>query len=191
MSLTDTLPPKVEYGMNVFLETLPLWLLQWRAQGFCYEAGVKVKTPSRLSLGQHVTIQRGSLLHCGGKAWCNYKGKIVLLDHVVIGPGCILYGAGEITVGAYSHLGPGAMIIAQGGIIDGPNRLTPTPDRVHEPVTIGPGCWIGAGAVILGNTTLGDSCTVGPNSVVKGHYEAGTTLIGNPARVSRHIPQGA
>ena len=44
------------------------------------------------------------------------------------------------------------------------------------------GVWVGAGAVILGNSTLGDNCVVGPNSVVSGDYPAGTTLIGNPAR---------
>ena len=190
MSLTDIQLLKAEHKTNIFLEFLPLWLLQWKARSFRYEAGVKVKTPSRLSLGNNVTIQRGSLLHCGGKPWCDYQGKITLLDHVVIGPHCILYGAGEITVGAYTHLGPGAMIIAQGGVVNGPNRLTPTPDRVHESIIIGKGCWIGAGAVILGGSILEENCTIGPNSVVKGHYEAGTTLIGNPARVSRNIHQG-
>ena len=189
MLSTAMRPSRVEYGINLILEVLPLWLTQWKAWHFCCELGVKVKTPSRLSLGHHVVLQRGSLLHCGGKPWCDYKGKIVLHDYVVIGPACTLYGAGEIEVGAYSHLGPGAMIIAQGGVIDGPNRLTPTPDRIHAPVTLGKGCWIGAGAVILGGTTLGDCCTVGPNSVVTGHYAAGTTLIGNPARVARQVSQ--
>ncbi len=37
------------------------------------------------------------------------EGEIVLGDHVVIGPGCILYGAGGIFMGEYTHLGPGVI----------------------------------------------------------------------------------
>ncbi|MFQ6023268.1 MAG: DapH/DapD/GlmU-related protein [Acidiferrobacterales bacterium] len=75
------------------------------------------------------------------------------------------------------------MILSQSGLPTD-RRLSANPDILFEPVNIGKGCWIGAGAVILGNTVLGDNCTVGPNSVVKGHYPANTVLIGNPARVS-------
>jgi acetyltransferase-like isoleucine patch superfamily enzyme len=79
-------------------------------------------------------------------------------------------------------MGPGAMIMAQAGDVTSMNRLTDRPGHRNEPVEIGEGVWIGAGAIILGNTCLGNNCVVGPNSVVSGDYPAGTTLIGNPAR---------
>lgn len=160
------------------------------ASGLRCESGVKVKTPSRLKLGRGVTLQRRSLLHCGGKSWSDYEGAIDLGDHVVIGPNCILYGAGGIRVGAYSHLGPGAMIITQSGVVDDDRRFSVAPARLHEPVDVGQGVWIGAGAVLVGGTKLGDGCTVSPNSVVSGEYEPGTTLVGNPARVARRHPVG-
>lgn len=166
-----------------FLELLPLRILKFRASGLLYESHVQVKSPDRLKLGCNVLIQRDSILHCGGRKWCNFGGKIVLEDNVVIGPKCVVYGAGEVYLGAYTHLGPGVMILSQSGLPTD-RRLSANPDILFEPVNIGKGCWIGAGAVILGNTVLGDNCTVGPNSVVKGHYPANTVLIGNPARVS-------
>ena len=172
-----------------FLELLPLRILKFRASGLLYESHVQVKSPDRLKLGCNVLIQRDSILHCGGKKWCNFNGRIVLGDSVVIGPKCVLYGSGEIYVGTYTHLGPGVIITSQSGL-PSDNRLSPTPDLLFEPVKIGKGCWIGAGAVVLGNTILGDSCTVGPNSVVKGHYAANTVLIGNPARISSHSDKG-
>jgi len=167
---------------DYLLERLPVRLAKLTVPGFRCEPGVIVKAPSRLQLGRNVVLQRRSMLHCGGRDWCDWGGGIELDDGVVIGPNCTLYGAGRISIGAYSHLGPGAMIMAQAGDVRSRDRLTSRPGHVNEPVTIGQGVWIGAGAVILGNTTLGDNCVVGPNSVVSGNYESGTTLIGNPAR---------
>jgi acetyltransferase-like isoleucine patch superfamily enzyme len=182
-------PPPIEqkpgFGHRLsdfLLERLPVRLAKLTARGLRCEPGVVVKTPSRLRLGRNVVLQRRATLHCGGKDWCAWGGGIELADGVVIGPNCALYGAGTIRIGAYSHLGPGAMIMAQAGDVTSRNRLTSRPGHVNEPVTIGQGVWIGAGAVILGNTTLGDNCVVGPNSVVSGSYDEGTTLIGNPAR---------
>ena len=165
------------------LECLPARLAKFTAPGLRCEPGVVVKTPSRLRLGRNVVLQRRAILHCGGKDWCAWGGGIQLDDGVVIGPNCTLYGAGTIQIGAFSHMGPGAMIVAQSGDMASSNRLTSRPGHINEPVRIGQGVWIGAGAIILGNTTLGDNCVVGPNSVVSGDYESGTTLIGNPARV--------
>jgi acetyltransferase-like isoleucine patch superfamily enzyme len=171
--------------VDALLELLPARFTKLSASGFSCEPGVVVKTPSRLKVGKGVVLQRRALLHCGGKAWCGYRGGISLADHVVVGPNCILYGAGHIDVGEYTHFGPGAMVMAQAGDPDSMERQTTEPGRANDPVTIGKGVWVGAGAVILGNTVLGDNCVVGPNSVLSGHYEAGTTLIGNPARAVR------
>lgn len=169
------------------LERLPVRLAMFGAEKLRCEKGVTLKTPSRLFLGSGVTLQRGCLLHCGGRDWCDYDGAIHLGNHVVIGPNCILYGAGHIYIDDYSHLGPGSMIVTQAGVVDGDNRFSLEPERIHEPVRLGRGVWIGAGAVIVGGTRLGDGCTVSPNSVVSGDYGAGTTLVGNPARVARQL----
>lgn len=168
--------------LDALAELLPTRLAKLSAHGLRCEPGVVVKTPSRLLLGRDVVLQRRALLHCGGKDWCDYGGGIELGNGVVVGPGCTLYGAGTIQVGDFSHLGPGAMLMAQAGNVASQNRLTARPGHVNEPIVIGQGVWIGAGAVILGNTHLGDNCVVGPNSVVSGDYPDGTTLIGNPAR---------
>lgn len=171
------------------LELVPLRLVKLRAINLVCERNVHVKSPHRLELGSNVTIQSDVLIHCGGRAWCDYRGKVAIGNNSVIGPCCILYGAGEINIGPYVHFGPGAMVMSQSGV---PNdrQLTSTPSYSFEPVVIGNGCWIGAGAVILGGTTLGDRCIVAPNSVVKGHYPAQTTLIGNPARISARPSSG-
>lgn len=167
------------------LELLPARFGKLGAPGLRCERGVFIKTPSRLILGRNVVLQRRALLHCGGKEWCDYGGGIELGDNVVVGPSCKLYGAGTIRIGAYSHLGPGSMVIAQCGDVDTADRETEHFGHVNDPIVLGKAVWIGAGAVILGGTNLGDNCVVGANSVVSGDYPAGTTLIGNPARPVR------
>jgi len=171
--------------LNSLLELLPTKLAKLWARQLSCEAGTKVVMPTRLYVGRGVTLQRRCLLHCGGKSWCDYEGSITLGDHVVIGPNCVLYGAGVIRIGDYTHLGPGAMIMTQSGVVDDKSRFSLAPARIHEAVEIGRGVWIGAGAVLVGGTRLGDGCTVSPNSVVSGEYGPGTTLVGNPARVAR------
>ncbi|WP_016834997.1 serine O-acetyltransferase [Herbaspirillum lusitanum] len=49
--------------------------------------------------------------------------------------------------------------------------------------TLGRGVIIGAGAQVLGGFTVGDGAKVGSNAVVVKEVPAGTTAVGNPARI--------
>ncbi len=42
------------------------------------EDDVLIISPQNLVLGKNVLIQKGTILHCGGKKWSNHKGKITL-----------------------------------------------------------------------------------------------------------------
>lgn len=55
----------------------------------------------------------------------------------------------------------------------------------HDPVEIGPGSWLGAGAVILPGTRLGRNTVVGAGAVVRGHYPDHAVLAGVPAKLVR------
>jgi len=142
----------------------------------------RVKSPSRLTLGRGVSVQLGSIVHCGGKPWSEFEGHVRLGDGVAIGPYCILYGAGGIELCDYVHLGPGVKLMAQAGRHDA-KRLGPDPTYNFAPIRIGAGSWIGAGAVILGGATLGRCVNVAPNSVVVGEVPDYAVVVGNPARV--------
>jgi serine acetyltransferase len=57
---------------------------------------------------------------------------------------------------------------------DGPDAAAPVlGDRVD----------VGAGAIVLGALTVGDDAVIGAGSVVVHDVAAGTTVVGNPARV--------
>jgi maltose O-acetyltransferase len=125
------------------------------------------------------------MAHVGTDAF--YLDEITLLndqnitigDHVSIGAQCWLNGYGGITIGSDTMIGPGVFIhSANHKIVGG----TVDPDEWDErPVTIGQGCWIGAGSIVLPGTTLDDGCVVGAGSVLHGHYGAGV-VFGPKAR---------
>jgi len=142
----------------------------------------RVKSPSRLLPGSNVTIQQGSILHCGGKAWSGFRGYIRLGNGVKIGPYCVVYGAGGVELEDLVHLGPGVKLMSQAGKHDA-MRLTPTPNYLLESIHIGAGSWIGAGAVILGGSQIGRCVSVAPNSVISGVVPDYAVVVGNPSRV--------
>lgn len=142
----------------------------------------RVKSPSRLILGRNVTIQQGTILHCGGKAWSGYRGYIRLGNGVKIGPYCVIYGAGGIELEDYVHLGPGVKLMSQAGKHD-IKRLTANPNYLLDAIQIGDGSWIGAGAVVLGGTRIGRCVSVAPNSVVSGIIPDYAVVVGNPCRI--------
>jgi acetyltransferase-like isoleucine patch superfamily enzyme len=168
--------------LNYALQLTGIYRLSVLAKKGVIALSVQVTSPSRLLLGRHVTIQRGVILHCGGKAWSGYRGYIRLGDGVVIGPYCILYGAGGVELDSYVHLGPGVKLMSQAGKHDA-NRLSPAPTFQLDAIRIGAGSWIGAGAVILGGSQIGRCVSVAPNSVVSGVITDYAVVAGNPSRV--------
>ncbi|MBO6788911.1 MAG: NeuD/PglB/VioB family sugar acetyltransferase [Dinoroseobacter sp.] len=97
---------------------------------------------------------------------------IILLTNAVAQVGCkvganVLINTGailehDVEVGPHSHIAPGAVVC--GG------------------VKIGAGVHFGAGAVALQNLHIGGGAIVGAGAVVTKNVEAGTTVVGNPAR---------
>jgi acetyltransferase-like isoleucine patch superfamily enzyme len=65
---------------------------------------------------------------------------------------------------------------------DSPTAEVPTSGR---DIRIGKGCFIGAGAIVLGGVSLGDNVIVGAGAVVTSDAPDGSFLAGVPARVVR------
>ncbi|KAJ2309551.1 hypothetical protein H4S02_009855, partial [Coemansia sp. RSA 2611] len=55
------------------------------------------------------------------------------------------------------------------------------------PVKIGDGVWVGGGAVILPGVTIGDGVTIGAGSVVTKDVPDNVVVVGNPARIVKHL----
>jgi sugar O-acyltransferase (sialic acid O-acetyltransferase NeuD family) len=95
--------------------------------------------------------------------WATIAGNVAVGSHVAIGPGCLI--GHDCTIGEYSMLAPGSIISG----------------FVH----VGRTAYVGAGAVLRQRVKVGDGALVGMGAVVLKDVEAGSTVVGNPARVLR------
>ncbi len=105
---------------------------------------------------------------------------------------CVRYGS-ELAIS--TPIGGGLYVPHPFGIIVGHGRIGRDVTLLQD-VTIGnvagidgrgtivaDGCYIGAGAKVLGDITLGKQAVVGANSVVRINIPAGATAVGIPARI--------
>ena len=53
----------------------------------------------------------------------------------------------------------------------------------HKAPDIGNGCWIGAGAVLVGNIRVGPGARIGAGAVVSKDVPAGSTVVAQPPRI--------
>lgn len=58
-----------------------------------------------------------------------------------------------------------------------------------KPVQIGNDCWFGANVVVCPGVTIGDGCVIGAGSIVVKDIPAGVFAAGNPCRVIREITE--
>ena len=91
--------------------------------------------------------------------------SIVIGDDVITGPSCYVTDQNHV------YADPDVPIARQWPAVD--------------PVVVGDGSWIGAGAVILPGTRLGRNTVVGAGSVVRGTFPDHAVLAGIPAKVVR------
>jgi serine O-acetyltransferase len=85
------------------------------------------------------------------------------------------HGAG-IVIGETAEIGA-AVLMYQGSGLPGPSRKK---EKRHHPSST---TWTWAGAVVLGAITVGDGCHIGAGSVVIHPVPAGMTVVGIPGRV--------
>lgn len=93
----------------------------------------------------------------------------------VTGAGLCLAHVGTVVISRQAKIGEDCRIHAGTNIGEG---------RGGAP-TLGDGCYVGPGAVLVGGIQLGAGCIVGANAVVTSSFGPRSVLIGVPARVHR------
>ena len=108
------------------------------------------------------------------------------------------------SIGRASHIVAHRSVVVGDSVITGPhcyitdqNHVYADPDvpigeqwPTDDPVVIGDGSWLGAGAIVLPGTSLGRNTVVGAASVVRGEFPDHAVLVGAPAKVVRRYTPG-
>jgi len=155
--------------------------------------GFACSAPDRLRIGARGTIGRRLKVNMLLE-WFEqrFDPAVHIGDDVYIGSDCEIVSIAGITIGS------GVTLSDHVYINDASHSLDPSlgllmdrPLRTKGPISIGDGCFIGRGAMILSGVTLGAGCIVAAAAVVRESAPPGSVLIGNPASVSRRGERAA
>lgn len=107
---------------------------------------------------------------------------------VYIGSYCVL---GRTKIGDRAQIASAVQILSGGKQHPrGPDgRILGAEQGTFETISIGSDCWIGAGSIVMAD--VGQGTTIGAGSVVPYPISPGCIAVGNPARVIRHMDEGA
>lgn len=122
-------------------------------------------------LGPHITMVTPEEVSCGPGTFINAE---VFLDR------------GGITLGSNVYIGPRAMLVTSNHPIGHAGRRAG--DGAPDPISVGDGTWIGAGAIILPGVMVGSGCVIGAGAVVTKDCESNGLYVGVPARRIRDLP---
>lgn len=147
----------------------PLITRLYRLAGFTIGEGTTLIGPLRILSGtefeENLVIGRGVTI--ANDVTINVDGLVTIDDAASIGPFVRIY------TGTHA-IGPGS------------RRMMPLVSS--RPVTIGRGCWVGVGSIVMPGVTIGDGCVIGAGSVIVSDIEPHSYAEGNPAKVVRSLP---
>ncbi len=109
----------------------------------------------------------------------------------VVGRGSHLVAHESVTVGDQVFIAPHVYITDQNHQYTDPRLPIGSQPPSNRPVSIGDGCWIGTGAVILPGARLGRNVAVAAGAVVRGEFPDHCLIGGVPARVLRRYVPGS
>lgn len=103
---------------------------------------------------------------------------------------------GEVTIGDDCNFGPNVTIVTPvHPMLPDERKALRAPDGTPRhvcyarPVHIGNDCWLGANVVVCPGVTIGDGCVIGAGSVVVKDIPANSFAAGNPCRVIRTLSE--
>lgn len=145
-----------------------------------------------IALGDHCVIGADVTLTAGMVPDLDLGPDTLLTlgNGVVLGRGSHVVADTTVTVGDDVFCGPYVYITSSNHSYDDPERPVGRQWPRAEPVRIGPGSWLGAGAVVLPGARLGRNVVVAAGAVVRGEVPDHAVVAGVPARVVRRWDPG-
>lgn len=133
-------------------------------------------------------VDRGSQI-LDGAILAPYGGSVRLGESVFVGPYCVLYGHGGLTIGKNSLIAAHTVIIPSNhGFADRDSPIATQP-ATSVGIHIGEDVWLGAGVRVLDGVTIGRGCVVAAGAVVTKSLPDYAIAVGVPARVIRYRGQ--
>jgi acetyltransferase-like isoleucine patch superfamily enzyme len=128
-----------------------------------------------LCLGNNNQIYRFSQI-------LTYKAKITIGSFNSIHPYVSITGPGNINIGSYVRIAPGAVIVAGSHVFEDSSKPIHNQGMRSKGIIIEDDVWIGAKATILDGVTIAKGTVVGTNAVVTKSTKPYEIYVGVPAK---------
>ena len=113
-------------------------------------------------------------------------GQIEIGDRSWIHHGVFIDGEGaKVTLGADVGVGPEVMLLTSSPELGPAGRRGGPSERA--PIVVGDGCWLGARSIVLPGVTIGPGCVIAAGAVVVADCEPNGLYTGIPARRTREL----
>jgi acetyltransferase-like isoleucine patch superfamily enzyme len=193
--------------LSLIRKTLEGLRLRWHrarlgalGRGCHIEPGVSFHYPGRIRIGHGAGIGRNATLRAntdespgielGRDVSINdavvinaNRGRVIVGDRSWLGPFCLVYGNGGVTIGRDVLVAGHSSINTVSHSIDRCDIPVNDQPVLIDPVVIEDDVWIGLNAVILQGVTIGRGTIVGAGAVVNKSIPAWSIAVGVPARV--------
>ncbi|MFI1801356.1 acyltransferase [Streptomyces sp. NPDC020379] len=145
-----------------------------------------------IELGDHCIIGEQVTLTAGMMPGLDLGPEPVLSlgNGVVLGRGSHVVASQRVTFGDDVFCGPYVYVTSDNHSYDDPAQPIGRQWPRSAPVSIGPGSWLGTGAVILPGARLGRNVVVAAGAVVRGEVPDHCVVAGAPAKVVRRWDPG-
>jgi acetyltransferase-like isoleucine patch superfamily enzyme len=156
------------------------------AFGPCSEIGRPIRSivnAPGISIGAFVKIGSGAII----EALVPERSVTVTIhDGAYIGHGLRLTAVGEVVIGEEAMLADDCYVSDTNHIYeDVTEPIKRQGLRDGRRVEIGPGAWLGIGAIVCGNLRVGRNAVIGAHCVVTSDVPELCVVTGNPARIVR------
>ena len=114
---------------------------------------------------------------------CDYGFNITLGERFYANFGCTILDVAPVTIGDDVMFGPSVQVVTATHPLDSTARISGL--EYAKPIKIGSKTWLGAGVIVCPGVTIGEGCVIGAGSVVVKDIPDYYIAVGNPCRVIR------
>jgi acetyltransferase-like isoleucine patch superfamily enzyme len=155
---------------------------QVRVEGLRRADGVRIVASHRLVAGGDVYLDHGVYLHCGDQRWCEGAGSVTIGRGSYLGPNCVVFGMGGVEIGEDVMIAPGVVISSVQHPHHDVSRPMYAQPHVYGKIVIEDDVYVGSNAVVTPGVRIGRGAVIGAGAVVTHDIPAWAIAHGVPAR---------
>ena len=143
---------------------------------------INALSKSGITIGNNVSILRGSIIECTGVLSDLGEG-LIIGNNVGIAQNCFIQVRGPVKIGNDVIFGPNVSIFSENHNFENPDLPVSRQGVTRIGVTIEDGAWLGTRAVILDGVVVGMNSIVAAGSIVTKNVPPYAVVGGVPAKI--------